>query len=72
MRIKKGIPYLTVSLCGAVAIGAMMSLLISWAVPAAGPQDRVNAAYAAMGGDDAQILLARARRYEEIFGTEGA
>jgi len=28
--------------------------------------------YAAIGGDDAQVMLARARRYEEIFGTEGA
>ena len=28
--------------------------------------------YAAIGGDDAQVMLARARRYEEIFGSEGA
>ncbi len=26
--------------------------------------------YAAIGGDDAQLVLARARRYEEIFGTD--
>ncbi|MDQ6671309.1 MAG: ATP-binding protein [Chloroflexota bacterium] len=26
--------------------------------------------YAAIGGDDAQVVLARARRYEEIFGTD--
>jgi DNA helicase HerA-like ATPase len=26
--------------------------------------------YAAIGGDDAQIVLARARRYEEIFGSD--
>jgi uncharacterized protein len=28
--------------------------------------------YAAIGGDDAQVMLARARRYEEIFGSDGA
>jgi glyoxylase-like metal-dependent hydrolase (beta-lactamase superfamily II) len=60
MRIKKGIPYLTVSLCCAFAIGAMMSLLISWAVPAAGPQDRVNTAYAAMGGDKLKTISLKA------------
>jgi hypothetical protein len=26
--------------------------------------------YAAIGGDDASVLAARARRYDEIFGTE--
>src|SRR5713226_1916599 len=60
MRNKKSIPYLTVSLCCAVAMGAMMSLLISWAVPAAGPQDRVNAAYAAMGGDKLKTVSLKA------------
>jgi uncharacterized protein len=28
--------------------------------------------YAAIGGDDAQVMLARARRYEEIFGSDSA
>jgi DNA helicase HerA-like ATPase len=26
--------------------------------------------YAAVGGDDAHVVLARARRYEEIFGSD--
>jgi hypothetical protein len=28
--------------------------------------------YAAIGGDDAAVVLARARRYEEIFGGDDA
>jgi hypothetical protein len=52
--------YLRTSLCCAVTIGAVMCFLISWALPAAGPQDRVNAAYAAMGGDKLKTLSLKA------------
>ena len=52
--------YLRASLCCAVTIGAVMCLLISWALPAAGPQDRVNTAYAAMGGDKLKTLSLKA------------
>src|ERR1700726_2392034 len=52
--------YLRASLCCAVTIGAVMCLLISWALPAAAPQDRVNAAYAAMGGDKLKTLSLKA------------
>jgi len=52
--------YLTASLCCAVGISAVTGLLLAWAVPAAAPQDRVNAAYAAMGGDKLKTISLKA------------
>jgi len=52
--------YLTALLCFAVGISVVMSLLVAWAEPAAGPQDRVNAAYAAMGGDKLKTISLKA------------
>jgi len=49
------------SLCCAVGAIAFVSLLFSFAIPAAGPQDRVNAAYAAMGGDKLKTIVLKAR-----------
>jgi len=49
MRRGNGSLYLTASLWCAAGISAVTGLLLAWAVPAAAPQDRVNAAYAAMG-----------------------
>ena len=60
MRERNGSMYLTASLCCAVGICVATSLLISWAAPAAAPQDRVNAAYAAMGGDKLKTLSLKA------------
>ena len=60
MRGRNGSLYLTASLCCAVGICVATSLLISWAAPAAAPQDRVNAAYAAMGGDKLKTLSLKA------------
>jgi len=50
----------TATLCGAVGVSLVSSLLIALAMRAAGPQDRVNAAYAAMGGDKLKVLSLRA------------
>jgi glyoxylase-like metal-dependent hydrolase (beta-lactamase superfamily II) len=47
-------------LCCVVGISAVMSLLIARAVPAAAPQDLVNAAYAAMGGDKLKTISLKA------------
>ena len=49
-------PHARVSLCCAVGISVVTSLLIAWAVPAAAPLDRVNAAYSAMGGDKLKTI----------------
>ena len=51
---------LTTSLCCAVCIGAVASLLLGWTIPAATPQDRVNAAYTAMGGDKLKTISLKA------------
>src|SRR6202521_4268752 len=60
MRRRIGCLNLTAVLCSIVGISAMTGLLISWAAPAAAPQDRVNAAYAAMGGDKLKTLSLKA------------
>src|SRR5260370_19289090 len=60
MRKGKCSLYLTASLCCAVGISAVTGLLLAWAVPAAAPQDRVNAAYAAMGGDKLKTVSLKA------------
>ena len=60
MRGRNGNLYLTGSLCCAVGICLATSLLISWTAPAAAPQDRVNAAYAAMGGDKLKTISLKA------------
>jgi glyoxylase-like metal-dependent hydrolase (beta-lactamase superfamily II) len=60
MRRGNGSPYLMASLCCAVGISAVMGLLLAWAVPAAVPQERVNAAYAAMGGDKLKTISLKA------------
>ena len=49
MRKGNGSLRLTATICGAVGIGLVSSLLIALAIGAAGPVDRINAAYAAMG-----------------------
>src|SRR5579872_4684884 len=49
-------PHAKVSLCCAVGISVVTSLLIAWAGPAAAPLDRVNAAYSAMGGDKLKTI----------------
>jgi glyoxylase-like metal-dependent hydrolase (beta-lactamase superfamily II) len=60
MRRRNGSLYLTVSLCCGVGICAVTGLLLAWAMPAAAPRDRVNAAYAAMGGDKLKTISLRA------------
>jgi hypothetical protein len=60
MRKGNGSVHLTASLCFAFGIVMLMTLLISLTVPAAGPQDRVNAAFAAMGGDKLKTLSLKA------------
>jgi len=51
---------LTASLCFVVGISVFASLAFSLATTASGPQDRVNAAYAAMGGDKLKTLSLKA------------
>ena len=60
MRRGNGSLNLAASLCCALGISAATSLLIAWAVPAAAPQERVNAAYAAMGGDKLKTISLKA------------
>jgi len=60
MRKRIGSLHLTASLCCVVGISVAMSLLISWAAPAAAPQDRVNAAYVALGGDKLKTITLKA------------
>src|SRR5215472_6244421 len=52
--------HLATSWCGVAAIGAALGLTFVWAfarnTPAASPQDRVNAAYTAMGGDKLKTI----------------
>jgi glyoxylase-like metal-dependent hydrolase (beta-lactamase superfamily II) len=60
MRRGNGSLYLTASLCCAVGISVATCLLIPSAAPAAAPQDRVNAAYAAMGGDKLKTISLKA------------
>src|SRR5580700_3040833 len=50
----------TATLCCAAGISLVSSLLIALAIRAAAPQDRVNAAYAAMGGDKLKEISLRA------------
>lgn len=62
---KRRSPYFTASLCGAVAISAALGLAFVWAFAwnthAATPQDRVSAAYTAMGGDKIKTISLTAR-----------
>jgi len=60
MRRKNSSRYLAAWLGCAVAISAVTILLIAWALPAAAPLDRVNAAYAAMGGDKLKTITLKA------------
>ena len=60
MRRANGNPYFTALLCCAVGISAVTGLFLAWAVPAAAPQDRVNAAYAAISGDKLKTISLRA------------
>ena len=60
MRKGNGSLRLTATICGAVGIGLVSSLLIALAIGAAGPVDRINAAYAAMGGDKLKVISLRA------------
>lgn len=52
--------YSTTSFCCVLGISAAASLLLAWSSPAAPPQDRVNAAYAAMGGDKLKTITLKA------------
>src|SRR5260370_6980684 len=52
--------YFTISLCCAVGISTFTGLHFAWAVPAAAPEDRVNATYAAMGGDKLKTISLKA------------
>jgi glyoxylase-like metal-dependent hydrolase (beta-lactamase superfamily II) len=60
MRKEIGSLNLAASLCCVVGISAVTCLLLAWAVSAAAPQDRVNLAYAAMGGDKLKTLTLKA------------
>ncbi len=60
MRRRNGCLRLSASLCWALGISAFACLVFSLAIPAAGPQDRVNSAYAAMGGDKLKMLSLKA------------
>jgi len=64
MRRRSGSPHLTASLCGAAAISIVLGLTFVWAFArnthAATPQDRVNAAYTAMGGGKLQTISLKA------------
>jgi glyoxylase-like metal-dependent hydrolase (beta-lactamase superfamily II) len=60
MRKRNGSLRLTATMCCAVGIGLVSSLLIALAIRAAAPADRVNAAYAAMGGDKLKTISLRA------------
>jgi hypothetical protein len=65
MPRRSGNPYLSALLCGAAGMSAVTCLALAWALPwnthAATPQDRVNAAYAAMGGDKLKTISLTAR-----------
>jgi glyoxylase-like metal-dependent hydrolase (beta-lactamase superfamily II) len=60
MRRANGSLYFTALLSCAVGISAVTVLSVAWAVPAAAPQDRVNAAYAAISGDKLKTISLRA------------
>jgi hypothetical protein len=60
MRKGNGSVRWTATLCCAAGISLVSSLLIALAIRAAAPQDRVNAAYAAMGGDKLKEISLRA------------
>jgi glyoxylase-like metal-dependent hydrolase (beta-lactamase superfamily II) len=53
-------PYLTALFSGVASMSAVMCLVLAWAFAwnthAATPQDRINAAYAAMGGDKIKTI----------------
>ena len=53
--------YFTVFLCCAAGMGALMGTPFARAVPATSPQDRVDAAYAAVGGDKLKTISLKAR-----------
>ena len=52
--------YLTALLCCAGALGGLMARPVSKIAAAGSPQDLVNAAYAAMGGDKLKSITVRA------------
>ena len=60
MRRRSGSLHLTAPWCGVAVIGAALGLALIWALAwsthAATPQDRVSAAYAAMGGDKLKTI----------------
>jgi hypothetical protein len=60
MRRRSGSLHLTPPWCGVAVIGAALGLALIWALAwsthAATPQDRVSAAYAAMGGDKLKTI----------------
>jgi glyoxylase-like metal-dependent hydrolase (beta-lactamase superfamily II) len=60
MRRRSAWRYLTASLCCGASVGIAICLIISRAVPAVGPQDLLNAAYSAMGGDKIKTLSLKA------------
>jgi glyoxylase-like metal-dependent hydrolase (beta-lactamase superfamily II) len=60
MRRENGSRYLAAWLGCAVGISAVTILVIAWALPAAAPIDRVNAAYTAMGGDKLKTISLKA------------
>lgn len=64
MRRRKGSLCSTPSLCAAATIIAVIGLTLVWTfartLAAATPQDRVNAAYAAMGGDKLKTISLKA------------
>jgi glyoxylase-like metal-dependent hydrolase (beta-lactamase superfamily II) len=60
MRRGNGSLYLTAWLCCALVNSALIALGFAWAAPATTPQDRVAAAYAAMGSDKLKTISMRA------------
>jgi glyoxylase-like metal-dependent hydrolase (beta-lactamase superfamily II) len=56
MRRKNRSLKFVAAVCCCVGISAVTGLFFAWPVTAAAPQDRVNAAYAAMGGDKLKTL----------------
>ncbi len=53
--------YWLASLCCAAGMSALIARPFAPALPATSPQDRVNAAYAAMGGDKLKTITLRAQ-----------
>src|SRR5713226_1970892 len=60
MRRANGSLYFAALFCCAFGISAVTGVSLARAVPAAAPQDRVNAAYAALGSDKLKTISLRA------------